>query len=275
MRRGSGLAALACAAVLAGCGGDPAQDVLTETGQALGSVRSGTLVLEVVLGSQDDQDADTGFRLEGPFSLDAGQLPVMRMEYTRLVGPQQATVTLISTGDEAFVEVDGVAYALPPDRAAGLRREGGEGGLGALDLAEWAESPRLAEAPDDATTDTVTGGANLVAVLNDLFRLAGGLGAEGLGVPEGQEAESLKNAVTASSIEVVTRRDDRVLDRLAVRVDLGSTASLSEAGFPNLPGGRLRVDLALTDPGGNVQVEAPADPQPLDELPTPEATPTD
>lgn len=196
------------------------------------------------------------------------------MEYTRLVGPQQATVTLISTGSEAFVEVDGIAYALPPDRAAGLRREGGAGGLGALDLAEWAKSPRLAESAEGAATDTVTGEVNLVAVLGDLFRLAGGLGAEGLAVPEGDEAERLTSAVTASSIEVVTRRENRLLDRLAVRVDLGSTEGLSQAGFPDLPGARLRVDLTLTDPGGDVGVEAPADAQPLEELPTPEATPT-
>lgn len=275
MRRRSVFTALFCALVAAGCGGNPAQDVLTQTGEAL-SVRSGTMLLEVVLGSQDDDEADTGFRLEGPFSLDGGELPVMNMEYTRLVGPQQASVTLISTGSEAFVEVDGVAYALPPDRAAGLRREDGGGeGLGALDLAQWAKSPQLAEAPEGSTTDTVTGEVDLVAVLGDLFRLAGGLGAEGLALPEGDEAERLTSAVTASSLEVVTRREDRVLDRLAVRVDLGSTEALSQAGFPNLSGGRLSVDLTLTDPGGEVQVEAPAGAQPLDELPTPEATPTE
>lgn len=267
-RAWAGTAALligGCGLLLGGCGllDSPAERALSRTGEALAEVRSGTLDLTLTIGGQDEPGSDTGFALRGPFALDGGPLPVLDMEYTRIVGSRDATVTLRSTGDQAFVEVDGTTYELGEQEVATLRREGGEPVLAGLDLGAWVVDPQLAE--EEGGT-TVSGAVDLVALLGDLFGLAGGLGGEGLAAPSGAEAERLAGAVTASSIEVVAREDGQ-LERLDAVVDLGSTQALGEAGFPDLRGARLTLSMALSGAGEPVEVDAPADARPFTELP--------
>lgn len=256
-----------CGLLLSGCGllDSPAERALNQTGEALAEVRSGTLDLTLTIGGQDEPGSDTGFALRGPFALDGGgPLPVLDMEYTRIVGSRDATVTLRSTGDQAFVEVDGTTYKLGEQEVATLRREGGEPVLAGLDLGAWVVDPQLQQG-DSGTT--VAGAVDLVALLGDLFGLAGGLGGEGLTAPSGAEAERLAGAVTASSIEVAAREDGQ-LERLDAVVDLGSTQALGEAGFPDLRGARLTLSMALSGAGESVEVDAPDDARPFTELPS-------
>lgn len=253
--------------LLGGCGllDSPAERALSRTGESLAEVRSGTLDLTLTIGGQDEPGSDTGFALSGPFAFDAGgPLPVLDMDYTRIVGAQEATVSLLSTGEQAFVEVEGGTYELSEEEVSALRREGGSPVLEGLDLRAWVVDPQLDEGGGGAR---VTGAVDLVALLGDLFDLAGGLGGEGLPAPSGAEAERLADAVTASTIDVVARQDGQ-LERLDATVDLGSTQALRDAGFPALQGARLTLSMALSGTGEPVEVDAPTDARPSTELPT-------
>ena len=124
------LATLVVAAFfLSACGGDgdDAEDVLAETDERLEEIESGSLSMRLVVTPKCEDAETVGFELRGPFSLEgAGQLPVARIAYTQTRGSERGTVTIVSTGRKAYVEVDGQAYELPSEQAEQLRQAGQE-----------------------------------------------------------------------------------------------------------------------------------------------------
>lgn len=272
---------LAAAALLTvGCGargGDPAHQALAETAARLGEIRSGTVQVRMIVGALRGTQSDHGFEITGPFALPPGArppnsapdpaLPVGRLDYTQIAGQQRATVTLVSTGAQAFVEVDGTAYKLPPERVEQLRaaagRPGGPTGFEQLQVGRWLRAPRLTPGPEG--TDRIEAGLNVVPALNDLFALARALGVDDqMGLPplEGREAERVQRAVRAARLEVLTGAEDRLLRRLAIDVELASGTELP----PGLDGARMDFDLAVADVNAPVAVQAPPDPRPFPEL---------
>lgn len=258
------IAAALVAAAAIGCwgGGDaPASDagaltVLSETADALAGVRSGRMNLDVraePVGG--DGRGAFGFRIEGPFAFDDDQpLPVAELTYTRVAGDDEATVTVLSTGEEAFVEVDGQAYVLPDDEAASLGLGGGGDGL-ILQVDRWVVEPVLEEGGD---TDVVRARLDVPAALGDLVGLAGA----GVPSPGTDDAAQLERAVRSSSLEVVTGADDRLLRRLDARVEFAGDGPLPG----ELEGVRLRATLELSEHGSPLEVIAPPDARPASEL---------
>lgn len=149
---------LAAGAALSGCGGG-ADGAIEETADKLGELRSGQLSVKLLV-SPSVEGADIGFELEGPFELSRrdGELPLTKLRYTQIAGEQKGDVEFVSTADGAWVDVEGQAYELPPDRVQGLRGAG-PGGRGrgrsvtwiwrlgratrrALRAETWSASPR-------------------------------------------------------------------------------------------------------------------------------------
>jgi hypothetical protein len=265
------LAALALTA--GGCGGDDPGDVLSETASNLADVKSGDLDLQMLISAQGVADADLGFELAGPFSLaEPGSLPTTAVDYTQIAGAERAEVRLIATGEEAWVELDGTAYELPPDEAEGLRRQGRElksdGGLGDLKVEEWVKDPKLSDGEDGA--DRIEGDLDVSRALPDLLQLSGGLAAEGAKLPEigDQQAEELERAVEEARLVVETGEDDRLLRRLTIDISfkLDTPADAGELG--SLEGATITFDLALDKVNEPVEVQPPADPQPASALPS-------
>jgi hypothetical protein len=268
------IAASACVLAATGCGGggggagdESANDVLAQTARNMGEIRSGDLSLRLVVSSED---AEVGFELDGPFALaEEGKLPVAEVEYTKIAGDETATATFLSTGDQAYVEVEGETYRLPPEQAEPLRAVGGgegDGGLGELRIDGWLRDPELEEGEDvggDAT-DRITADVDAVAVANDLLALVGSLGGEAGGALEGESAEQLRRAVESATVEVLTGKDDRILRRLALEAELSAEvpAELREQ-LGELPGATFELVLELANPNEPVEVEEPTDAQPL------------
>lgn len=171
----------------------------------------------------------------------------------------------ISTGKAAYVEIGGTAYELPPENTESLRGDpqaAEEGPFDQLELDTWVTDPETSEGEtvDGVETETIAGRLDVVAAANDLFGLARDLGGTTVPAVEGEEAERLRAAVESASLEVVIGRDDELLRRLRIDVDLTATApDRLEPALAELLGVRFQLLLAIEDPNEPVRVEPPPD----------------
>lgn len=269
--------ALAVSLVTGACGAESdAEEALSRTEDKLDDVRSGVLDMRMVASAAGSPEGGgVGFELAGPFSVaeSEGRLPVADLEYTRITGDQRATYKFLSTGDAAYVVVDGTAYELPPAQVADLRArddDTGGGGLDGLNLSDWIEQPRLEPAGEDPPTDRITGALDAIAALNDILSVSLELGVSEDDAPrrlEGDSAERVRRAVQSSSVEVLTGRDDRLLRRARVIIELGPRGQELRQALGRLAGARLAIDIAVDHPNRPVTVRPPAQARPASELP--------
>jgi hypothetical protein len=261
-------AAVALTGILLGaCGSSsPAATALKETESKLDGVRSGTLSLLLLASPVTATDGQgAGFQVEGPFAVGerTGSLPVADLRHTRITGDQRRTTRFVSTGSRAFVEVDGRLTELHDAQLAGLRvqENGSAGGLDGLSLRRWLDDPKLAPGPvvDGVATEQITGKADAVAILNDIIALTEQFGtADGsLKRLEGDAADRVRDAVTGASAEVVTGKDDRLLRRADVTVDLGVSDPRVREALGDLAGARLSMALEVTNLNQPVEVAVP------------------
>jgi hypothetical protein len=272
-----GAGAAAVALLLSACARPSAQEVLSDTAANLGRIDSGVLRMRMLTEATGQLAGEMGFELEGPFALPAGgeSLPLAEFRYTQIAGPQSAEATFISTGEQAFVEIEGQAYKLPVDSLAeepAAAPAAAAAGLGTLRLNEWIRNPELSDGGEVGGADTwkVTADLNAGVAIPDLMELSGSLGSTGfLAAFEGAGSEQLEQAVESSTIELYTGKDDRLLRRLVMDIRLGLShleEDLGEAvtGLANM---HLRFEVEVSDIGRQVSVDAPVDPLPISELP--------
>jgi hypothetical protein len=254
VRRGALLFA-AVAALATGCGGSGAHDVLSDTANNLGKIRSGDLTLRLVVSPRTGTKGRIGFELRGPFKLRQNALPVARIAYTQIAGAREATATFISTGSKAYAEVNGKVQELPPLATESIRRasSGGVGGLG-LDIASWVKNPHVTTSGDEehvsAKLDVVNAANGLLELLRELGRAAPTI--------QGDEAKRLRDAVKSSSFDVWTSKNDHLLRRLLLKADLGfSVPSELRRVLGNVVGAKVDFELAIARANKPVKVTPP------------------
>lgn len=272
---------IAClAAAVAGCGGDsgtsnPGQ-ALAQTAAKLGEIKSGTLHFQLSV-DPHEEGGSFGFELEGPFALGKpGKLPVAEIDYTQTAGDERETVTLTSTGEHAFITVDGTAYELSSDQADELRSSGeavggqGEsGGLNELRIDDWIRDAKSSDGGDVGGTDTdkIEADLDIVAAVNDLIQVARDFGGPELDPVEGQEAEQLRAAVRDAKLEVWTGDKDRLLRRLEIEADFDPQLPEGLDELARAAGSKVTFELGIDDPNEPVEVEPPENPRPAAEYP--------
>jgi hypothetical protein len=265
-RRGAALIATGVL-LLTACGrSSPADRTLGATQSHLDDIRSGTLSLLLLASSLDAPDGTgAGFQVEGDFAVGEkkGSLPVADLQSTRIIGSERRTSRFVSTGTQAYVEIDGVRTDLSDSELAGLRvRDGSssDAGLEGLTLSRWLEDAEVAPGPevDGVATEQVTGKADAIAILNDVIGLADQFGAQG-GVKrlEGDAADRVRRAVASAQAEVVTGKDDHLLRQAHATVDLAVTDPKVRDALGDLAGARLVLDLKVTNLNQPVAVAAP------------------
>jgi hypothetical protein len=272
------LAPLALAAVaLAACGGDggSAEDVLAETADNLEEIQSGRLTMRLVVTPKGEDAETTGFELRGPFSLAGpGDLPIARIEYTQMRGSARGAVTVVSTGRNAYIEVDGQAYELPPEqsdelRAAGEDLEEGKG-LGELGLDDWIEDPKLSDGGVVAgvETDRIDADLDVASAAHDLVEVARGLAQGSLEDLSDADEQTIERATRSAKLQLFTGEEDRLLRRLDIAVDLGfKVPSELRNALGNLIGARIDFQLRIEEPNRPVTVDEPEGALPYSELP--------
>lgn len=266
-RRAAGALALVTVLALVGCReSTPGSRALRATENKLDDVRSGTLSLLLLASGIDaPEGTGAGFQVEGPFSVGEaeGSLPVADLRFTRITGAERRTTRFVSTGSEAFVEIDGAVTQLTETQVAGLRvgDDGSVEGLEGLTLTRWLDDPQVGPGPeiDGVATEQVTGGADAVAILNDVIGLSEQFGAAQDGVKrlEGDAADRVRGAVAGARAEVVMGKDDRLLRRASASVDLAVTDPQVREALGDLAGARLTLTLEVTAINQPVEVAAP------------------
>jgi hypothetical protein len=274
------VAALACLALAAGCGGESGTSnpggALAQTAAKLGEIRSGTLHFQLAVDPHEG-GGEFGFELRGPFELGKpGELPVADIDYTQTAGDERETVTLTSTGEQAFVTVDGTAYELPAEQADELRSagealggEGEGGGLEELRIDDWIRDAKSSDGGDVGGTDTdkIAADLEVVAAVNDLIEVAREFGGPDLDAIEGAEAEQLRSAVRDAKLEVWTGDEDRLLRRLHIEADFDPELPEGLDELARAAGSKVTFELAIDGPNQPVEVEPPEDPRPASEFP--------
>lgn len=265
---------------LAGCsigGGGDADEVLAQTAANLGDIRSGTLDLRLIVEPREGEEF--GFELHGPFALadESGALPVLDVEYTQIVDGRSGTISLVSTGEEAFAVVDGQAYELGEEQTVELQAAsgalGGSGGGAGSGLVElpidaWVVDPEVEDGGEvgGADTDHVAGELDVVAATNGLIDLARAFGRP-LPRLEEADADRLRDSARETNFDVWTGKDDRLLRRLVLAAELGlEVPEELRAALGDLVGATITFELGVTDPNEDVSVEAPPNPRPSSEL---------
>jgi len=137
-------------------------------------------------------------------------------------------------------------------------------GLEGLRLSEWLADPRVASGGrlDGVAVDRITGKVDVVPALNDLLGLAVQLGASDDTAPlalEGEGAERVRRAVQGAEVEIVTGREDRLVRRIDLSIDLEPTAedAIRDA-LGDLAGVRLALQLEVSDVNDPIDVDAPS-----------------
>lgn len=256
--------------VAGGCGrGTPAQQALAATEGNLREIRSGRLDMVVLASSPEArQGRGVGFELRGPFAVgeEEGSLPIADLEYTRVTGTERRTTRFISTGARAFAEVDGTVQELDADQVEGLRVTdgGGDSGLEGLALGNWLDEPQLSPGTtvDGVATERIRGAADPVAALKDLLAISAQFGAaedEALPRLDDEGAEQIRRAAEASTVELLTGVEDRLLRHLELVIELGPRGASEElrAALGDLAGARLSFILDVAAVNQPVSVEDP------------------
>lgn len=265
------------ALALTGCGGGkasaPAGDILSETASKLGEIRSGELKLKILVEPRgNDDDDEFGFEVAGPFELaEAGKLPKADVAYTQIANGKSETVRVISTGEQAFVEVDDETHELSDAQEAELRSTGGElaGGLEELGVDDWIVDPAASDGGDvgGADTDKVTGELDLVPIVNDLGEVARSFGASAVRDLSPADKERLSDAVEETTFELHSGKDDRLLRRLLLEAEVAFQVApqLREA-LGDLAGAKVTFELEIGNPNEPIEVDAPSSARPASEL---------
>jgi hypothetical protein len=254
------LAVLAVAAVTAGaggaCGGGEGGP-LARAEDAMAELEAGRLDLRFASSAGGDGGAGpVGFRMEGPFSMEGGALPVLDLRYTRLLGDRESVIRVVSTGEEAFVVADDRTVEVPPEDADRLRLGDGDGGIADLGIAGWARDPEVEER--DGGVRVVRGGVDVADLLSDLARIGAQAGGGGRGERLDDDAAARLRTMARSSEFVAELGPDDLPRSLRAVVDFGGRVpdEVREALGP-YASARLELTLSLERLRSPLDVEAP------------------
>jgi predicted small lipoprotein YifL len=218
------------------------EDPVTATQAKLAKTTEADLDLKLVAAD------NVGFELKGPFAAPTkdGALPVAHLAMTRLLGDKTQESTFVSDGNAAYVEAPGGKRVdLTGDQLSSLRATTAKGAadLGGLHLDKWFAT-RDTKVQGDTTV--VSGELDAAAAMNDVFGLAGSLGATAGNRLTGADADRLRKLVQSSRVELVTTTKDHRLRSLHWDVRFAAKDEPKVAQLlPDFAGVTLAFDLKI------------------------------
>ena len=270
--------------LIAACGSsdDSVDGLLSQTFSSSKSLHSGRVSAQLDANVQGIKglDGPVRLRLNGPFeSQGKGKLPRFDFTLGISVSGQSFTAGGVSLGDKGFVRINGQAYSVPDKLfkqfttgylAAAKKSQKDRGAapsLGALGVnpRRWLRGARKAGEEDVGGTRTIhiTAGLNVPSLLDDLNKVLGRAQSATSGqvpakkISDAQRREII-GAVRTASVDVFTGKDDKLLRRLDVRIGLQPSGKVK--------GGTVRLQLQFDALNNKVEIKAPANSKPLDQL---------
>ncbi|MEJ7875644.1 MAG: hypothetical protein WKF62_03215, partial [Solirubrobacterales bacterium] len=283
---------------------DPA-DVLEATFTNDASVESGVLDLTLDLAVEGDQGGSLQANVTGPFVSDPenpSQLGQLDLDISasgdgataEMLGDFQAGVTV--TEDNLYVNYNDTDYELgaeafeqlkaQQEAAAGategedagsfteqcaqaIEAQGGDAAACDFDVTTW-----FSELSNDGTEDVggsdtthISGSLDVEAMLSDLFALGASVpGATGGVDPALIEPQlgQVSEAVSGATFDVYSATEDDTLRGLDLALDI-DTAAIGGAAA-GVESAALSFSLEISDVGSDQTIEAPDDPQPIEDL---------
>jgi hypothetical protein len=288
------LAALMALALVA-CGGDSDEatdstdvnQLLEETFSGEKQIDSGRIDLAIALEAQGGTEpGSVRVNLSGPFQSEGeGKLPQLQLELSFEGGGQSLTAGVTSTGDQGFVNFQGTDYevsgpvfqqfkaAFEQAQQQASSQQGGQSlaTLG-IDPRKWLTNAQNAGEAEVGDTETIkiTGQVDVPKLLDDVnaalerLRSLGVQGSEDL--PErltDEQKQQAADAIDGLNVEIYTGKEDKILRRLLVTLDLTAPEGSEVGGATSA---NVRLDLQLLDVNEDQEIEAPSDAKPFEEL---------
>jgi hypothetical protein len=220
-------------------------------------------------------------KLSGPYRDNGNdKLPGVDFKGNVAVAGQSFSFGFTSTGDNAYVTVQGTSYEVGEQMVAELnkqlstqKQESGERSLGALGIKplDWIENAKDEGEEDVAGAKTTHIRADLdVAKLLDDLNEAIDKAPTGAGTPKPtklteDQKKQIAEVVKDPKIDVYVAKDDETLRRLSVDLRFEVPES-SRSQVGGLQGGTLSISIEFANVGGDQTIEPPADARPLEEL---------
>lgn len=239
-----------------------------------------TLELELALEGSEDFSEPVRLQLSGPFrSGDDAEIPSFDFDVALQGGGSEVPpLGVTSTGENVFVEVQGVAYEVGEDVIADLNRQLGQDsgetgrGLGALgvDPREWLEATEVEEGVDVAGTSTTHVSATvdvptMVADLNEAAAQAEDVGGGPAPTLSEEERATLEDAIEDATFDVFAGEDDGKLRRLAAALTF-AVPEESQGDAGGITSGSVSFSLELANVDGDQEIAAPEEARPLTDL---------
>ena len=276
-----------CPLALVACGGEDPQELINQTFQNTSDVRSGKIDVGLTINAQGSPQLSqpVTVKLTGPFqSQGQGKLPKFDFGVNINAAGQAYTAGATSTGTAGFVKVLGNAYELPPQlfaslqqnyaRAQSSQNQGASLGSLGIEPRNWLVDPEVVGEEDVGGTATqhVSARIDVPKLLEDVNRAVAQ--ARERNLPQAQslppsitpaQRQQVQEAIRNATFEFWTGSDDKVLRRLAIKIDFQVPAA-ERQGAGGVSGGRLAFAYQLSGLNQPQQVAAPANPQPFAEL---------
>ena len=275
------LLAIAVASSLSACGGDDpdAQEVIDTAFSE--PIESADVTLSADLAFEGSEELPEPIRAQvsGPFrSGGSEEIPSFDFDLAlQGAGAELPPIGVISTGDNIFIELQGVPYEVGEDVVAEqnsqLSQESGQApGLGTLgvDPRDWIVDAEAEEGTEVAGTPTTHVSASvdvpaLVTDLNEAAQQATAVGAAPAPTLTEEEQAQLEEAVQDPTFDLFTGEDDGKVRRLVGALGF----EVPEEGQDDLGGatsGTVSVSMELANVDGDQEIATPEDPQPLADL---------
>ena len=266
--------------------------LLKETFTGEKKVDSGKLALAVAIDAKGAEGAEgvdgpVDVKLGGPFQTQGeGKLPAFKLDLAFSGAGQDIKAGLTSTGDKAFVNFNNTDYAVSDQvykqfragyeqaqKQAADRNKGEQNSLAKLgiDPRNWLTNAKNeGEAKvGEADTIKITGGVDVSKLLDDVDTALGkasSLGLQNTGqLPQKLTAEQKKqvtDAVKDAKVEIYSGKEDKILRRLVVAVNIVAPAGSSD----DVESAVVKLDFSLIELNEDQEIAAPSNTKPFDEL---------
>ncbi|HYH57658.1 MAG TPA: hypothetical protein VD790_00360 [Thermoleophilaceae bacterium] len=286
------LPAVLAGALVVGCGGD--DDAATESATELldiafaNSIDSAdiTLDIELELEGAAELEEPVQITLTGPYHSDPdGALPAVDWNVTIQAQGQSFEAGLTSTGDRAFIGLQGTDYEVSRETVENLNRQllASRETEGDRDLEDFGVTPRDwvvdaevegDEEVADVLTTHVSGNLDVARILDDLntvvaeaSQLGGAIAEQAPPTLSDEQQEQIEDVVSDPRFDAYVGKDDERLHRLSA--DLGfEVPEDARERVGGLESGVISFSIEFANIGAAQEVSAPENARPVSELTT-------
>lgn len=277
------LSLLGAALVAAGCGGGggssaDARATLDKAFKTPIQSANVNIALEATLQGVPTLQGPARLKIGGPYQSNGkGKLPSLNWQLTGSAGGQAFTAAFISTGDNAWIGLQGQTYEIGKAQVAKINQQQSQNGQRSLkqfgiDPQNWVTDPSVkgTETVNGVSVTHVAAGVDVGKMLTDLstgLQKASAQVGRSQTTPQlsASQIDQVKKYVKNPKFDVYVGKSDNKIRRLVVSVDF-SVPSSSSSKVGGLKGGNINLTVDFSNVGQPQTITPPANAKPLKDL---------